>query len=57
MSTNNFEHNKSEWKDQTWKLGNMLRVGLTDSHVHEGLINGVVVGQIVMFWHPRPKAS
>ncbi len=57
MITSNFEHKKIEWKDQTWKLGNMLSVGLTDSHVHEGLLNGVVVGQVIMFWHPRPKSS
>ncbi|MDP2241352.1 MAG: hypothetical protein Q8K18_14480 [Burkholderiales bacterium] len=57
MITSNFEHEKIEWKDQTWKLGNMLSVGLTDSHVHEGLLNGVVVGQVIMFWHPRPKSS
>ncbi len=57
MIIGNLEHKKTEWKDQTWKLGNMLRVGVTDSHVHEGLLNGVVVGQIIMFWHTRPKSS
>lgn len=57
MNTSNYERKKTERKDQAWKLGNMLHVGLTDSHVHEGLLNGVVVGQIIMFWHQRPKSS
>ncbi|MDH5534735.1 MAG: hypothetical protein OEZ08_04060 [Betaproteobacteria bacterium] len=47
------EPKKLEWKKQTWALGKMLRVGLTDSHVHEGLLDGVVVGQVIMFWHQR----
>ncbi len=57
MNASNYERKKTEWKDQAWKLGNILHVGLTDSHVHEGLLNGVVVGQIIMFWHQRPKSS
>ena len=49
------EGKKRNWKEQTWELGRMLHVGLTDSHVHEGLCNGAVVGHVVMFWHHRPK--
>jgi hypothetical protein len=51
-----YERKKPEWKQQTWQLGKMLHIGLTDSHVHEGLSNGVVVGHVVMFWHHRPKS-
>ena len=60
MSASVYEHKKTPWKDQTWRVGHMLHVGVTDSHVHEGLLNGVVVGHIVMFWHHRhnsPSAS
>ena len=57
MSASTHEHEKTHWKDQTWRVGNMLHVGLTDSHVHEGLLNGVVVGHIVMFWHQRAKVT
>ena len=51
------EPTKPDWKKQTWALGKMLRVGVTDSHVHEGLRDGVVVGQVVMFWHQRQSQS
>jgi hypothetical protein len=51
MNASKYERKKPNWKDQAWKPGNMLHVGLTDSHIHEGLLNGVVVGHIVMFWH------
>ena len=57
MNAGKYEREKPEWQDQTWKPGNMLHVGLTDSHVHEGLLNGVVVGHIVVFWHQRQKRS
>jgi hypothetical protein len=57
MDTSTHEPKKSDWKDQTWELGKMLRVGLTDSHVHEGLLHGVVVGQVIMFWHQRQRQS
>ncbi len=53
MNASNYERKKPNWKDQAWKPGNMLHVGLTDSHTHEGLLNGVVVGRIVMFGHCR----
>jgi len=55
MNADEYERKKRDWKDQTWRVGNMLHVGLTDSHVHEGLLNGVVVGHIVVFWHHRQK--
>jgi len=51
------ERKPPDWKEQTWRVGDMLHVGLTDSHVHEGLRNGVVVGHIVVFWHQRQKSS
>lgn len=57
MNAGKYEREKPEWKDQAWKPGTMLRVGLTDSHVHEGLLNGVVVGHIVIFWHQRKTSS
>jgi hypothetical protein len=57
MNMTTHETKKLEWKKQTWELGKMLRVGLTDSHVHEGLLNGVVVGQVIMFWHQRQSES
>ncbi len=57
MNPSKYERKKPEWKDQTWRLGKMLHVGLTDSHVHEGLFNGVVAGHIIMFWHQRQKSS
>ena len=57
MNASKYEHKKPQWKDQTWRLGKMLHVGLTDSHVHEGLLNGALVGHIVMFWHQRQKSS
>ena len=57
MNTSKYEHEKPEWKDQTWKRGKMLHVGLTDSHVYEGLLNGVVVGRIVMFRHQCQESS
>jgi hypothetical protein len=56
MTASAYEHTKTHWKEQTWRVGHMLHVGLTDSHVHEGLLNGVVVGHIVMFWHQRQNA-
>ena len=56
MNPNEYECKKRKWKEQTWQLGRMLHVGLTDSHIHEGLRNGAVVGQVVMFWHHRPIA-
>ena len=57
MNPVKYERKKSQWKDQTWRLGRMLHVGLTDSHIHEGLVNGVVVGHVVMFWHQRQKPA
>ena len=57
MNPSQYERKSPDWKDQTWRVGDMLHVGLTDSHVHEGLLNGVVVGHIVMFWHQRQKSS
>lgn len=56
MNPCTYERKKPDWKEQTWQLGKILHVGATDSHVHEGLRNGVVVGQVVMFWHHRPKS-
>lgn len=53
MKAGNEECKKRNWKEQNWELGRMLHVGLTDSHVHEGLCNGAVVGHVVMFWHHR----
>jgi hypothetical protein len=55
MNAFKYERKKPEWKEQTWQLGRMLHVGLTDSHIHEGLRNGAVVGQVVMFWHHRQQ--
>jgi hypothetical protein len=57
MNPCKYERKDPDWKEQTWQLGRMLHVGLTDSHIHEGLRNGVVVGRVVMFWHHRPKSS
>ena len=57
MNTRKYEREKPEWKDQTWKTGKMLHVGLTGSHVYEGLLNGVVVGRIVMFRHQCQESS
>lgn len=57
MNAGRYERTKPEWKQQTWRLGKMLHVGLTDSHVHEGLLNGVVVGQVVMFWHQKSSSA
>lgn len=51
MNASSYERKKPNWKDQAWKPGNILHVGWTDSHIHEGLLSGVVVGHIVMFWH------
>ena len=56
MIASKYERKKPNWKGQAWKPGNMLHVGLTDSHTHEGLLNGVVVGQVIMFWHQRQKS-
>jgi len=53
MNAGKCERKEPKWADQTWKPGDMLHVGLTDSHTHEGLLNGVVVGRIVIFWHRR----
>lgn len=57
MNASRYERKNREWKDQTWRLGKMLHVGLTDSHVHEGLLNGVVVGHVVMFWHQKSSSG
>lgn len=53
MNAQEYERKNRDWKDQEWRVGNMVHVGATNSHVHEGLRNGVVVGHIVMFWHHR----
>jgi hypothetical protein len=39
MNPSKYERKKPEWKDQSWRLGKMLHVGLTGSHVHEGLLH------------------
>jgi hypothetical protein len=57
MNPSKYERKKPEWKNQTWGLGKTLHVGVTDSHVHEGLLNGAVVGRVIIFWHQRRKSS
>jgi hypothetical protein len=57
MNAGKYERKTQKWADQEWKAGDMLHVGLTDSHTHEGLLNGVVVGQIIMFGHRREPAA
>jgi hypothetical protein len=53
MNASEYERKKPNWKSQAWKPGNMLHVGLADSYTREGLLNGVIVGRIVMFGHWR----
>jgi hypothetical protein len=53
MNASKYERDKPHWKNQAWKPGNILHIGLGDSYTHEGLLNGVMVGRIVMFGHNR----
>jgi hypothetical protein len=57
MTESKYERKAPKWAEQDWKTGNMLHVGLTDSHTREGLLNGVVVGQIITFGHRREPAA
>ena len=53
MNAREYERKQSDWKNQAWKPGSILHVGMADSYTHEGLLNGVIVGHIIMIGHCR----